>query len=72
MEKRYYSLFGGVKLKKYLGELEHFFEEDDITLLKHGSVLKSNVIDEDATEIEDIDIDMAIESFKEKGIFIDI
>jgi hypothetical protein len=28
MERRYYSLFGGVKLKKYLGELEHFFEEN--------------------------------------------
>ena len=33
----------------------YFFEEDNITLLKHGSVLKSNVIDEDATEIEDIE-----------------
>lgn len=29
MGRRYYSLFGGTKLKHYLGELEHFFEEDD-------------------------------------------
>ena len=29
MERRYYSLFGGKSEKKYLGELEHFFEEDD-------------------------------------------
>ena len=29
MEKRYYSLFGGKSEKTYLGELEHFFEEDD-------------------------------------------
>ena len=31
MERRYYSLFGdvGKKEKSYLGELEHFFEEDD-------------------------------------------
>ena len=29
MERRYYSLFGGKSEKNYLGELEHFFEEDD-------------------------------------------
>lgn len=29
MERRYYSLFGGKSEKTYLGELEHFFEEDD-------------------------------------------
>ena len=29
IEKRYYSLFGGKSEKSYLGELEHFFEEDD-------------------------------------------
>ena len=29
MEGRDYSLFGGKKEKNYLGELEHFFEEDD-------------------------------------------
>ena len=29
MERRYYSLFGGKSEKKYLGELEHFFEEND-------------------------------------------
>lgn len=29
MKRRYYSLFGGKSEKNYLGELEHFFEEDD-------------------------------------------
>lgn len=29
MGRRYYSLFGGKSEKSYLGELEHFFEEDD-------------------------------------------
>ncbi len=29
MKQRYYSLFGGKKEKTYLGELEHFFEEND-------------------------------------------
>ena len=29
MEKRYYSFLGGKKEKNYLGELEHFFEENE-------------------------------------------
>jgi len=39
-------------------ELYHiwrFFEEDNVTLLRYGSVLKSNVIDQAATENEDIE-----------------
>ena len=33
----------------------YFFEEDNLSLLKHGSILKSNVIDQETTENEDIE-----------------